>query len=192
MNSCSYFWSLLSSLLLLSPGCCLPPPTGNTVYTEPRAGGELLVTIQVHQVDGSALARQLGDLAGVKVLPDPINEYVSICVEKVPWRFALDRVAQEMFCRIVEMKSDVFRVAGPGCQMPLVFENANIKIALTCLRENLAESFKFRRRYMGMSPVFITSARAKMRAKLLTLSLQRINYACNGLIHAQILQSSLA
>ena len=63
--------------------------------------GELLLTFDMHDADGAALARRIGDLAGVEVIPDPgIGGRVTVCADRVPWRSALEMVAREMSCRV--------------------------------------------------------------------------------------------
>lgn len=104
------------------------PPQGNEdIKTETEGDRASRLTFRLKDRDLREVVAQIAVKANVNIVIDPkIEESVTIDLQDVPWRQALDLVAEQVHCIVREMQGGVLRVEKPP-HVYFAFENTDIQ-----------------------------------------------------------------
>lgn len=96
-------------------------------------GGVDLVTIDVRDKDLREVLSQIGDQVKVNIVVDPqVEESVTLTLETIDWREALDILARETNCVIVEVSDRLIRFTQPP-SINIEFQDAELAVVLELL-----------------------------------------------------------
>ncbi|MGA1779166.1 MAG: type II secretion system protein GspD [Planctomycetota bacterium] len=127
--------------LLLALGCAAPLPAqpnsdeGSGVSSAlPRRTDTLdYITIDVREKDLKEVLSDIGRQVDVNIVVDPkVEETVSISLDAVDWRKALELIARETECTIIEETPRLIRFTQPP-QISIEFQDADLKVVLDLL-----------------------------------------------------------
>ena len=96
-------------------------------------GGVDLVTIDVRDKDLREVLSQIGDQVKVNIVVDPqVEESVTLTLETIDWREALDILARETNCVVVEVSDRLIRFTQPP-SINIEFQDAELAVVLELL-----------------------------------------------------------
>ncbi len=96
-------------------------------------GGVDLVTIDVRDKDLREVLSQIGDQVKVNIVVDPqVDESVTLTLETIDWREALDILARETNCVILEVSDRLIRFTQPP-SINIEFQDAELAVVLELL-----------------------------------------------------------
>src|SRR6185503_216253 len=91
------------------------------------------ITLAVKDRDLTEVLRFIGRQVGVNIIPDPdVKEKVTVELDRVEWRKALDVIARLSHCKIVEEGERLIRFVQPP-SISMEFQEADIKVVLELL-----------------------------------------------------------
>lgn len=91
------------------------------------------ITLDVKDKDLAVILQSISKRVGVNVIADPeINETVTIRLENMDWREALEAIARQTHCRIVERSGNYIRFTQPP-SISMEFQNADLRVVLELL-----------------------------------------------------------
>ncbi len=122
----------LASILLACAGAAVQAQ--QPVYTSnPDDRSDTRVTIDVKDQPLKDVVRHLASASGINIiLGNGIDERVSVTLNKVPWRVALEIVAEKAGCSLVEKSANVIQVVQP---QPVTFDfsSEDIKVVIDAI-----------------------------------------------------------
>ena len=87
---------------------------GGATGTQERIGADARVTLNAVDQPLADVCRFIGERAGVNViLANGIDEKVTVDLKDVPWRIALEIIAEKTSCMVVEKAANVIRIEQP-------------------------------------------------------------------------------
>ena len=96
-------------------------------------GGVDLVTIDVRDKDLREVLSQIGDQVKVNIVVDPqVEENVTLTLEAIDWREALDILARETNCVVIEVSDRLIRFTQPP-SINIEFQDAELAVVLELL-----------------------------------------------------------
>lgn len=96
-------------------------------------GGVDLVTIDVRDKDLREVLSQIGDQVKVNIVVDPqVEESVTLTLETIDWREALDILARETNCVVIEVSDRLIRFTQPP-SINIEFQDAELAVVLELL-----------------------------------------------------------
>ena len=96
-------------------------------------GGVDLVTIDARDKDLREVLSQIGDQVKVNIVVDPqVEESVTLTLETIDWREALDILARETNCVVVEVSDRLIRFTQPP-SINIEFQDAELAVVLELL-----------------------------------------------------------
>ena len=96
-------------------------------------GGVDLVTIDVRDKDLREVLSKIGDQVKVNIVVDPqVEESVTLTLETIDWREALDILARETNCVVVEVSDRLIRFTQPP-SINIEFQDAELAVVLELL-----------------------------------------------------------
>jgi type IV pilus assembly protein PilQ len=88
------------------------------------------IILDVKDKDLREVLKAISRKVGVNIVADPnVDEKVTVTLDRVEWRFALDIIARQTNCRIVEESSRLIRLTQPPT-ISMEFQDADLKIVL--------------------------------------------------------------
>jgi len=122
----------MASLLVLFLAVCVTPITAQPpVYDHNREDrSDTRVTLQVKDQPIEDVIKHIQEASGVNIiLADGVSENVTLELNQVPWRVALDIVAEKAGCSLVQKAANVIKVEQP---QPVTFEfvGADVKVVI--------------------------------------------------------------
>lgn len=134
-RSSSLFLVVLLGLASVSPLAAQEPGAGEGVTAaRPRRTDTLdYITIDVRDKDLREVVSDIGRQVDVNIVVDPnVQETVSISLDAVEWRKALELIARETECTIVQETPRLIRFTQPP-QISIEFQDADLKVVLELL-----------------------------------------------------------
>ena len=96
-------------------------------------GGVDLVTIDVRDKDLREVLSQIGEQVKVNIVVDPqVEEKVTLTLETIDWREALDILARETSCVVIEVSDRLIRFTQPP-SINIEFQDAELAVVLELL-----------------------------------------------------------
>jgi len=114
-----------------------PAGGGLDVYlagADPLSGGQsAYISFDFKDKDLHEVLRFISSKVGVNIIADaPITETVTVTFDKVEWRNALDVIATQTNCKVVEVSNRLIRFTQPPT-ISMEFQDADVKVVLELL-----------------------------------------------------------
>jgi len=98
------------------------------------------ISLDVKEKDLNEVLSFIGSRVGVNVIADPeVKEKVTLQLDRVDWRSALDVIARQTNCKIVEVNSRLIRFTQPP-SISMEFQDADIKVVLDLLAKQSGQN----------------------------------------------------
>ncbi len=138
--------ALLGWRIALATALLLSIPTAG-LYPQQEPGGDILlvpempeddadrgqINLDVRDRDLDEILQFISRKVGVNIIADPeIREQVTIRLENMDWREALDAIARQTYCKIVEVSPNYIRFTQPP-SISMEFQDADIRVVLELL-----------------------------------------------------------
>lgn len=98
------------------------------------------VTFDVKDKDLNEVLSFIGSRIGVNIIADPeVKEKVTLQLDRVDWRNALDVIARQTNCKVVEVNDRLIRFTQPP-SISMEFQDADIKVVLDLLAKQSGQN----------------------------------------------------
>ncbi|MBI4583630.1 MAG: secretin and TonB N-terminal domain-containing protein [Planctomycetes bacterium] len=109
----------------------LVPKGGDPAAAVPADTGR--INLDLKDADLGEILQLISRKVGVNIIPDPeIKEKVSIRFDNMDWREALDAIARQTHCKIIEVSANYIRFTQPP-SISMEFQDADIRVVLELL-----------------------------------------------------------
>ena len=99
----------------------------------PAARKEEYIILDVKDKDLREVLRAISRKVGVNIIADPnVDEKVTVTLDRVEWRYALEIIARQTNCKIVQESDRLIRFTQPPT-ISMEFQDADLKIVLDLL-----------------------------------------------------------
>jgi type II secretory pathway component GspD/PulD (secretin) len=99
----------------------------------PTAERSHYITLDVKEKDLNEILRFISRRVGVNIVADPeVKEKVTVQLDSVEWRNALDVIAKQTHCKVLEVSDRLIRFTQPP-SISMEFQNADITVVLDLL-----------------------------------------------------------
>ena len=120
-------------LLILATISCAIFSASDAAAYQASGDGVDLVTIDVRDKDLREVLSQIGEQVKGNIVVDPqVEEKVTLTLETIDWREALDILARETNCVVVEVSNRLIRFTQPP-SINIEFQDAELAVVLELL-----------------------------------------------------------
>lgn len=107
-------------------------------FTEAEGLGR--INLDVKERDLREILGFISRQVGINVIPDPeIEEKISIRLDNMHWRQALEAIARQAHCQIIEETENYFRFTQPP-SISMEFQNADLRVVLELLAKQSGQN----------------------------------------------------